>query len=328
MIIDAHAHLVPPALLVELQDRKHEFPSVKMTPKDGSLSFSFSGKKPTRAVSPGLTNLAKRLAWMDAQGIDRQVVAGWLDMFGNDLPAVEGANWARTINRHMVQAEKDSNGRFIGLAVVPTQDGAMAAEVLREAHESGFSGVMIGTQPDNGGGELDDPALDPFWGAADELGSIVAIHPVFDAGDARVRDFGMPNALGRITDSLIAVTRIIYSGHVERYAGTKIIVGIGGAALPYVIGRLSHNHALHPEDMSDPVKAMSLLYYDTLVHEPAALQLLIDTVGADRIMLGSDMPFPIGDPEPRAILDQVSLSDEARASIESGLALNLMGKTS
>ncbi|MCO6381530.1 amidohydrolase family protein [Oceanicola sp. 502str15] len=327
MIIDAHAHLVPPALLEELQDRKSEFPSVEMTPKDGSLSFSFAGKKATRPVSPGLTNIAKRLAWMDENGIDRQVVAGWLDMFGNDLPAEEGAAWARTINAHMLAAEKDNGGRFSGLAVVPTQSGTLAAEVLREAHGAGMSGTMIGTQPDNGGAELDAPEMTPFWEAAHELGSIVAIHPVFDAGDARVRDFGMPNALGRITDSLIAVTRIIYSGHVEKYSGAKIVIGIGGAALPYVIGRLRHNHALHPEDMADPVKAMSMLYYDTLVHEPAALQLLIDTVGADRIMLGSDMPFPIGDPVPRAILDKIELSPADRASIESGLALKLMGET-
>jgi aminocarboxymuconate-semialdehyde decarboxylase len=325
MIIDAHAHLVPPALLQELQDRRTEFPSVEMTPKDGSLTFSFAGKKPTRPVSPGLTNIAKRLAWMDENGIDRQVVAGWLDMFGNDMPAQEGAAWARTINAHMQHIEKDTDSRFSGLAVVPTQDGALAAEVLREAHAMGFSGTMIGTQPDNGGGELDAAQMEPFWQAAHELGSIVAIHPVFDAGDARVRDFGMPNALGRITDSLIAITRIIYSGHIEKYANAKIVVGIGGAALPYVIGRLRHNHALHPEDMADPVKAMSLMYYDTLVHDPAVLQLLVDTVGADRIMLGSDMPFPIGDPYPRKILDGLRLSDAARTSIESGLALKLMG---
>jgi aminocarboxymuconate-semialdehyde decarboxylase len=324
MIIDAHAHLVPPSLLEELQDRATDFPAVAIAPKDGSVTFSFAGKKTTRPVSPGLTDLDKRIAWMDAQGIDRQVVAGWLDMFGNDLPAAEGAEWARTINRHLKQAEADSGGRFAGLAVLPTQDGELAAQVLREAHEAGFSGTMIGTQPDNGGGELDDPALDPFWQAAHELGSIVAIHPVFDAGDARVRDWGMPNALGRITDSLIAVTRIIYSGHVEKYSNAKIVVGIGGAALPYVIGRLAHNHKLHPEDMADPVKAMSMLYYDTLLHDPKALQLLIDTVGADRIMLGSDMPFPIGDPTPLAILDGVNLSEADRASIEHGLAERLM----
>ncbi|MBM9593186.1 amidohydrolase family protein [Roseitranquillus sediminis] len=326
MIVDAHAHLVPPRLLEELQDRKAEFGSVAMTPKDGSLSFAFAGRAPTRPVSPGLTGVDKRLGWMDENGIDRQVIGGWLDMFGNDMPAAEGAEWARTINRHLSAAAEESGGRFIPLAVLPTQDGALAAEVLREAWEMGFRGAMIGTQPDNGGGVLDDASLDPFWQAADALGAIVAIHPVFDAGDDRVKFKGMENAVGRVTDSLIAVSRIIYSGHVEKYARAKILVGIGGAALPYVLGRLKRNHSLHPEDMGDPEKALSMLWYDTLVHDPAALRLLIETVGADRIMLGSDMPFPIGDPTPRTILDEANLDEDARESIEGGLALRLMGE--
>lgn len=327
MIIDSHAHFVPPALLEELQDRKSEFPSAQMTPKDGSLAFAFSGKAQTRPVSPGLTNLQKRLAWMDENGIDRQVVAGWLDMFGNDLPASEGAEWARTINRHQKTLAEQTGGRLIGQAVLPTQDGALAAAVLREAWEMGFRSVMIGTQPDNGGGVLDDARLDPFWQAADELGAIVAIHPVFDAGDNRVKFKGMENAVGRITDSLIAVSRIIYSGHVEKYAGAKIVVGIGGATLPYVLGRLKRNHSLHPDDMGDPEKALGMLWYDTLLHDPAALELLIAKVGADRVMLGSDMPFPIGDPAPRAILDGVKLSSDQRALIEGGLVQRLMGES-
>ncbi|GGE30790.1 amidohydrolase [Agaricicola taiwanensis] len=325
MIIDAHAHLVPPALLDELRDRRTEFPSVSMTEKDGSLAFSFAGKAPTRPVSPGLTNVAKRLGWMDENGIDRQVVGGWLDMFGNDLPAEEGAEWARTINRHLKQAAKDSGDRFIGLSVVPLQDGARAAETLRAAHADGFKGTMIGTQPKGKGGVLDDPDLTPFWEAANELGSIVAIHPVFDAGDDRVKFHGMENAVGRVTDTLIAVSRIIYSGHVERYSNVKFVVGIGGSALPYVIGRLKRNHSLHPDDMADPAKALSMMYYDTLVHDPLALKLLIDTVGADRILLGSDMPFPIGDPKPRAILESVGLSGAQRQSIEGGLIETLIG---
>ncbi|MCB1493685.1 MAG: amidohydrolase [Rhodobiaceae bacterium] len=324
MIIDAHAHLVPPALLEELQDRRTDFPSVEIIAKDGGVSFSFAGKPATRPVSPGLTNVQKRLQWMDDNGIDRQVVGGWLDMFGNDLPADEGVAWARTINAHLKAAETENGGRFIGLAVLPMQSGAMAAAVLREAWAQGFSGTMIGTQPKGKGGVLDDPDLDPFWEAADELGAIVAIHPVFDAGDDRVKFKGMENAIGRITDTLIAVSRIIYSGHVARYSNAKIVVGIGGSALPYVLGRLKRNHSLHPEDMADPAEALSLLWYDTLLHDPVALRLLIDTVGADRVMLGSDMPFPIGDPAPRAILDSLDLDAATRASIEGGLVQRLM----
>ena len=132
------------------------------------------------------------------------------------------------------------------------------------------------------------------------------------------------NAVGRITDTLIAVSRIVYSGHVARYANAKIVVGIGGSALPYVLGRLKRNHSLHPDDMADPAEALSMMWYDTLLHDPAALRLLIDTVGADRVMLGSDMPFPIGDPRPRAILDGLDLGVADRQSIEGGLAQRLM----
>ena len=162
------------------------------------------------------------------------------------------------------------------LATVPLQDGTRAAEVLREAHAAGFKGTMIGTQPKGKGGVLDDPALNPFWDAADELGSIVFIHPVFESGDDRVHDYGMANAVGRITDTLIAMSRLIYAGHVARYANAKIVVGIGGAALPYVIGRLRRNYSLDKDKLGDPDAALAAIYYDTLVQDPSALRFLAD----------------------------------------------------
>ena len=323
MIIDAHAHFVPPELLDELRDRRTEFPSVELTDAKDSVAFSFSGKKATRPVAGFLRDMPKRLAWMDDNGIDLQVIAGWLDMFGNDLPPEEGTEWARTINRHLRAVAEGSNDRFRSLCVVPLQDGDRAAEVLREAMGQGFAGTMIGTQTIGKGGVLDDPTLDPCWEAADELGALVSIHPVFDAGDDRVHDYGMANAVGRITDTLIAVSRIIYSGHVARYANAKILIGIGGAALPYVIGRLERNASLD-ESLADPRAALGQLYYDTLLHDPAALKLLLETVGAERVMLGSDMPFPIGDPAPRAILDRAGTSAPDRALIESGVASALL----
>ncbi|ESR26850.1 amidohydrolase family protein [Lutibaculum baratangense] len=325
MIIDCHAHLVPPSLLQALRDRAGDFPSVRMKDEGDSLSFAFAGNKPTRPVAKGLTDVGKRLSWMDENGIDRQVVGGWLDMMGNELPAEEGAAWNRVTNEHLWQAGQESGGRIVPLATVPLQDGRLAAEVLREAHATGFRGAMIGTQPNGRGGVLDDPALEPFWQAAHELGSAIFIHPVFDAGDDRVNDYGMANAVGRITDSLISVVRIIYSGHVERYSGAKIVIGIGGAALPYVVGRLRRNYSLHTDTLADPDKALSLLWYDTLLHDAGALQMLLNTVGHERVMLGSDMPFPIGDPKPREILDQAGVSGEVRDVIESGAAQRLLG---
>jgi len=324
MIIDCHAHLVPPSLLDAIRAARADFPSVKLIEEGGSLGFAFAGNKPTRPVSKPLSDIAGRLQWLDTNKIESQVVGGWLDMFGYEIPADEGVRWSQLINTHLFKIAKDQP-RFIPLATVPLQDGARAADVLKEAHAEGFKGAMIGTQPKGKGGVLDEPSLLPFWEAADSLGSIVFIHPVFESGDDRVHDYGMANAVGRITDTLIAMSRLIYAGHVTRYANIKIVAGIGGAALPYVIGRLRRNYSLDKDKLGDPDAALAAMYYDTIVQDTRALRYLADVVGADRIMMGSDMPFPIGDQAPLKIVQETSFSDAERASINGGLVQKLFG---
>src|ERR1700745_356265 len=160
MIIDCHAHIVPPALLDAIRTDKASFPSIKLIEEGGSLGFSFAGNKPTRPVSKPLSDLAARLAW---------------------------------ITTHLTRLAREQP-RFVPLATVPLQDGARAAEVLKEAHSQGFKGAMIGTQPKGRGGVLDDPSLLPFWKTANSLGSIIFIHPVFESGDDRVQDYVLTDA--------------------------------------------------------------------------------------------------------------------------------------
>src|ERR1700712_2287200 len=324
MTMACPAPLVPPGPLDAIRPQAASFPSIRVRGEGGSLGFSFAGGKPTRPASKPLSDMPARLKWMGEQKIERQVVGGWLDMFGYEVPAEEGAKWSRLINTHLAQTAK-SEPRFVALATVPLQDGLRAAEVLREAHATGFKGCMIGTQPKGKGGVLDDPSLAPFWQAANELGSVVFIHPVFESGDERVHDYGMANAVGRITDTLIAMSRLIYAGHVTRYANAKIVAGIGGAALPYVIGRLRRNYSLDKEKLGDPDAALAGMYYDTLVQDPRALRYLADIVGADRIMMGSDMPFPIGDLAPLRIVGETGFSDSERPAINGRLAQRLFG---
>ena len=324
MIIDCHAHIVPPALLDAIPADKAHFPSIKLIEEGGSLGFSFAGNKPTRPVSKPLSDIAARLAWLDTNKIERQVVGGWLDMFAYEIPIEEGLRWSRLINTHLAKLAKEQP-RFIPLATVPLQDGARAAEVLKEAHSQGFKGAMIGTQPKGKGGVLDDPSLLPFWEAANSLGSIIFIHPVFESGDDRVHDYGMANAVGRITDTLIAMSRLIYAGHVTRFANMKVVAGIGGGALPYVIGRLRRNYSLDKDKLGDPDAALASMYYDTIVQDTRTLRYLADIVGPDRIMMGSDMPFPIGDLAPLKIVQETSFTDAERAGINGGVVQKLFG---
>lgn len=321
MIVDAHAHLVPSELLTEIRKEKSRFPSVRQIEDGGGLALAFAGGKPTRPVPKPLSDIPARLAWMAAQKVDRQVVGGWVDMFGYELPAEEGEVWARLANDVLLDAAK-AEPRFVPLATVPMQDGAHAAAVLKDAIKAGFPGAMIGTLPRGVGSTLDHADLDPFWAAADETGAVIHIHPSFDAGDVRVNDFGLANGLGRITDAVIAVARLVSSGHVTKYADAKFFVPMGAAGLPFVLGRLKRNAAI-TKDVGDPVEGLARLYTDTIVHDARVLKFVVEMIGTERLMMGSDMPFPIGDMEPMKIVADAGLKDEQATSINGGLAARL-----
>ncbi len=321
MIVDAHAHLVPPDLVAAIRKDAARFPNVRQIEDGGSLAFAFAGGKSTRPVSKPLSDIAGRLAWMAEQSIDKQVIGGWVDMFGYELPGAEAEAWARLINDALLATAK-AEPHFVPLATVPLGDGARASAVLKAAMKAGFAGCMIGTLPRGVGSTLDHADLDPFWKAADETGTVIFIHPSFDAGDVRVNDFGLANGLGRVTDAMIATARLVSAGHVTRYKNTKIFAPIGAAALPFVLGRLKRNHAI-TLGISDPVEALAHIYTDTIVHDVRVLKFVIEMMGTDRLMMGSDMPFPIGDTEPMCIVAEAGLSKAQRDSINGGLATRL-----
>jgi aminocarboxymuconate-semialdehyde decarboxylase len=321
MIVDCHAHLVPLDLLATIRKDAGRFPNVRSIEDGGSLAFAFAGGKPTRPMSKPLSDIPARLAWMAKQGIDKQVVGGWVDMFGYELPGAEAEAWARLANDALLAAAK-AEPHFVPLATVPLGDGARAASVLKAAVAAGFPGAMIGTLPRGVGSTLDHADLDAFWQAADETGALVHIHPSFDAGDKRVNDFGLANGLGRITDAVVAVARLISAGHVAKYKNARIFAPMGAAALPFVLGRLKRNAQITP-GVGDPVEGLGAIYTDTILHDVRVLKFVIEMIGTERLMMGSDMPFPIGDTEPMRIVAEAGLSKAQTDSVNGGLAARL-----
>ena len=150
--------------------------------------------------------------------------------------------------------------RFTPLATVPLQDGAMAAQVLREVMADGFGGIMIGTLPKGQGGNLDDPNLDPFWQAASDLKAAVVLHPMFLCGEPRLAEYDLVNAIGRVADTSIAVARLLFSGHLLKFPGVKLVLSHGGAALPFVLGRLARNFTIAQGKYADPRAGFEALY--------------------------------------------------------------------
>jgi aminocarboxymuconate-semialdehyde decarboxylase len=321
MIIDVHGHLVPPDLLAATRKDAGRFASLRLVEDGGGLAIAFAGGKPSRPIMKGLSDVAGRLGWMGKQGIDRHVVGGWPDWFGYELPPAEGETWCRLFNDAQMALAK-AEPRFVPLASVPLQDGARAAAVLKSAVAAGFPGAMISTLPRGIGSVLDAGDLDPFWAAADETGAVIHIHPSYDAGDARVNDYGLANGVGRISDAIVAVARLLCSGHVTRYRNARIFAPMGAAGLPFLLGRLRRNREITP-GLADPAEELALLYTDSILHDPRVLRFVVEMIGADRVMMGSDMPFPIGDETPAKIVAAAGLKPEQVASITGGLARKL-----
>jgi aminocarboxymuconate-semialdehyde decarboxylase len=314
MIIDTHAHVVPQSLIEALRAERRLFPSVRLL-ADGALPrLAFAGAAPTRPIMPRLCDLEQRREWLEQARIDRQLVGGWTDVFGYELGGPEGADWARFFNQHL-REDAAALAALTPLATVPLQDGALAARVLDEALDEGFKGAMLATQPKGAGGTLDDPALDPFWELASARQAVIFLHPQYICGDDRLQGYDMLNAVGRLTDTTVAVARLLFSGHLTRFPGLTLILAHAGGALPYALGRLRRNHAIHKGEFADPADGFGRLYFDSVVFEPQALRFLCDVAGADRVMLGSDYPFAIGDPDPCRVIDDTPLTAAEREAI-------------
>src|ERR1700680_2163175 len=218
MIIDTHAHVVPKSLIDALRSEKRLFPSVRLNTEGAAPRMAFAGGAAGRPIQPRLCDLGQRPEWLKEAGVDHQLVGGWTDVYGYELPGEEGADWARFYNEHMRQ---DAAGlpALTALATVPLQDGARAARVLEGALAPGFKAAMIATQPKGIGGNLDDPSLDPFWEVASARQAAIFLHPHYICGDERLAGYDLINAVGRLADSTIAAARLLFSGHLTRFPG-------------------------------------------------------------------------------------------------------------
>jgi len=312
MIIDTHAHTVPGTLLEAMRAERRLFPTVRLDDEGAMPRIDF-GAGSGRPIQPRLSDLAQRRDWLKQAGVDHQLVGGWTDIYGYDLPPEEGADWARFYNEHMAR-DAAACPALSMLATVPMQNGALAAQVLEEALDAGFHGAMIATQPKGVGGNLDDPSLDRFWEVASARQAGIFLHPHYLCGDERLADYDLVNAVGRLADTTIAAARLLFSGHLTRFPGVSLLLSHAGGALPYALGRLKRNHAIH-KDYADPEEGFRRLYFDTVLFEPRALRFLCDVVGADRVMLGSDWPFGIGDLDPCRIIENTALTEAERRAI-------------
>ena len=320
LVIDVHAHFISNLVFERFDANAAKFPGVVLHRAGGQHRLQFPGTEATRPVLGVVSDLIARRQWMDRAGIDHQLLGLWTDAEGYELPSEEGLAWSRFLNDCAWDALRGET-RFTPLAKLPMQDGKLAATVLAESLERGFGGVMIGAQPFGiRGGGLDDASLDPFWQAASDLKAGIFLHPMFMCNEPRLADYDLVNTMGRVADTSIAVARLLFSGHLLKYPGVKLVIGHGGAALPYAYGRLGRNFDASGGKYADPRKGFEALFFDSCVFDADILEYLVKKAAPDHVLLGSDAPFAIGDPDPVKSIDGAYLPAARRNNILGGTA--------
>jgi aminocarboxymuconate-semialdehyde decarboxylase len=293
MNIDFHFHHTPRFFLDELRG---ENPWRKSVTGEGAQLRMHVGSM-EMAISPEHWDVAATLRAMDDRRIDVAVMSPTPLLFHTQWPAELVLPLHRRVNDALAAIAREHPRRFAPLGTVPLQDARIAAAELERCMALGLAGVEVETNV--AGRNLDDPQLRPFFAAAAELGAIVFFHPLAVLGAERLRAHYTSNLIGNPTDTAVAVAHLIFGGVLDAFPDLRIVCAHGGGSTPALCGRWNHGAAVRHELAHlkrTPQDALRQLYFDSLTHSPAVLALLAETVGADRIVLGSDFPYDMGDP--------------------------------
>jgi aminocarboxymuconate-semialdehyde decarboxylase len=327
--IDIHAHMLPEETMRRLGKESPRVAPKLVAQGDGSMVMEIAGKVVQRPMPRASWDLDLRLAEMDAHGVDMQAVCATVHTFFYDQEPALGAACAALQNDEIAAVVARHADRFMGLATLPLQHPQKAADELRRAMRAlGLRGAQIGSNVN--GRNLDDPALEPVWAAAHELRAFILVHPHGEIlpGD-RLKPYYMRNFVGLPFETTMAGAALVFGGIIERYPGIAFCLCHGGGFVPYQAGRFVHAFKVRAEPklrlQGSPEASLARLHYDTIVHSLRALEFLIATAGADRVLLGSDYPFDMGNLDCVARVEALAIAPGLRDTVLGARASELLG---
>jgi aminocarboxymuconate-semialdehyde decarboxylase len=325
--IDIHAHFFPERYLELIERAGAPFgSSIDRSNPRGPVIVMRGSRTPP--LDPTYWDLDRRRRAMDKHGVAMHALSLTVPMVyfaDGEL----GQRLAEAVNDAMSEAHRAFPDRFVGCATLPMQDPKRAlAELDRAAALPGIKAVYLGTNVN--ARELSDAAFAPIFAACETRRLPILLHPLNVIGAARLNAFYLSNLLGNPFDTAVAAAHLVFGGVLDRHPRLQVCLPHAGGALPYLVGRLQHGQRVRPENQKAAKKPFSAYLrrftYDTISHAPESMRYLIDLVGAERVMLGSDYCFDMGPARPRDIVDkQLRLSATDRARILSGNARRLLG---
>lgn len=322
--IDVHAHALVPAAEAIVADQPGLARQRELDLRASGAESAAVNQAQLAQIGPLLTDPARRLAAMDNAGVDIQVISP-MPLYHYWADPVLAERITRTTNDGIAAVVAERPDRLLGLGTVPLQHPELATtELTRAVAENGLRGVQIGTSA--GGRELADEALDGFWGRAAELRAVVFLHPWGCSLGERLDRYYLSNTVGNPVETAVALSHIAFSGLLDRHPDVRIIAAHGGGYLPTYLGRADHAWQVRPEAhrcAQPPSSYLRRIWFDSLVYTPTGLRHLVEALGADRVVLGSDYPFDMGVQDPLERLADAGFDPADELAIRGGTAASL-----
>jgi aminocarboxymuconate-semialdehyde decarboxylase len=343
MKIDIHTHILP-RQWPDLDKKFGYLGFVRLEHCDECSAKMMIGDRNFRDVRDNLWEPARRIEEMDEAGVTMQALSTVPVMFSYWAKPRDALELSRILNEHIAEVVRANPKRFVGLGTVPLQDVDLAAqELTRCVRDLGLRGLEIGTHVDPNDHchgpdcrNLDHPSLDIVWKTAQDLNAAIFVHPWDMMGKERMPKYWLPWLVGMPAETSLAICSMIFGGVFERFPRLRVAFSHGGGAFPGTIGRIEHGFRVRPDlvaidNKTEPRKYLAhgkqpaRFYVDSLVHDADALKLLIEIFGAQRVALGSDYPFPLGEAEPGKLIESLNLSPKDKTQLLSETAREFLG---
>src|ERR671914_1008542 len=320
MTFDVHAHVIVP----EITGDEDWSPRVR-SDDAGSQVVELGGKQ-IRAAVAEFVDIDGILAAQDDAGVDRVLLCPWVPLLYYDADPAEGLARARIQNDALAGLVREHPDRVAALGAVPLQDPELAAAELVGVMQH-LSGVEVAASVR--GVFLGDDRFEPFWEAAETTGALVFIHPTTRGFDSPAfQDYYLWNTVANPLETATTAAHMVVAGVMERHPDLRVLLAHGGGALLAVRGRMRHAHGFQPQARSrlreSPEDSIRRFHFDTLTHDDALLRALIDFAGPDRVLLGSDYPFDMGDSRHVDTVRALGLAPDVEAAILAGNAERIL----
>ena len=290
------------------------------------------GDKLFRVVENNCFEVDLRLKEMENTGVTMQVLSTIPVLFNYWAKPKDGLETSRFFNDHIADSVSRHPERFIGIGTVPLQDIDLAIkEMERCVIELKMPGLEIGSNIN--GKNLSDKYFLPFYEAAEKLGCALFVHPWEMMGEDKMQQYWLPWLVGMPAETSRAICSMIFGGVFEQFPNLRVAFAHGGGSFPFTIGRIEHGFNVRPDlvAIDNPINPRNYLdkfWVDSLVHDENAFQYLLKLMGNEKICMGSDYPFPLGEHHPGKLIEESKLSISIEEKLLYQNALKWLGKHS